>query len=216
MSKLSNIGLYKYAQVKYDKYNTPLMTRRAFQWIYSEARQEWLRLKYKDYEVSEAIRADLRPFNRSFDFPNTSRLNLNSMTPEAEYITAIYADFEFVCNNEMTIYTRDVHPYTKDNGASSLTDPYNQPSNEFPFYMDENDGQPYIQVLSDTLPVVTTITYLKRPDNYNLLSDPDGFVEEEYTQQLEILDLAVRSIELTIENFGKFQASREELQTNGS
>ena len=215
MSKLSNIDLYKYAQGKYDKYNTPYVTRRYFQWVYSQARSEWFRLKYKDYEVSEAVRSDLRPFNRSKDFLNTSRINLNEVTPGEKFITTVYADFEFSCNGSDTVYTRQVKPLSKDEAATKMTDPFNQPNNEFPFYTDENDGQPYLQILSETAPIVTTVGYLKEPDDYKLLDDPNGFTEENESSQYEILDLAVRSVELTVENFSKFQSMREKIMTNG-
>lgn len=216
MSKLTNDALYRYAQVKYDKYNTPHFTRRAFQWIYSEARREWLRLKYKDYETVEAIRSDLRPFNRSFDFSNTRRLDLSTIQPPLEYITAVYADFNFECNGKTTPYTFAVRPFTKDNAAVSMTDPFNQPDDEFPVYLDRNEnGISFLEVLSLTVPITATVEYLKSPDDFNLVLNPSGFTEEGETQQYEILDIAVKKVELSIENFAKFQAMREEIQTNG-
>lgn len=216
MSKLSNVELYKYAQVKYDKYASPHMTRRAFQWMYSEARKEWLKAKYKDYEVVESVRADLRPFNRDQDFANTKKINLSAIgSNKVEFITAVWGDFEFQCNGKNTIYTSAIKPVSIDQAAELMRDPFNQPDDEFPIYLDRNDGQPYIEILSTTTPQVVTVHYIKKPEDYGLLTNPDGLTEEEETQQYEILDISVKKVELSIENFGKFQGMREEIQGNG-
>lgn len=215
MGKLTNLELYKYAQEKYDKYNSPHIRHRAFQWMYSEARKEWLRQKLKDYETVEQVRMDLLPFNREKDFLNTKRINLNQVAPDKiEQRTGVWADFEFECNGEVKIYTFPVQPLTKDVAAVLMTDPFNQPSDEFPYYLDKNDGQPYLEILSTTTPQVVTLSYIKAPKDYDLINDPNGYTEEEETQQYEILDISVKKAELSIENFAKFQGMREEIQTN--
>lgn len=216
MSKLNNLDLYNYAQEKYDKYNSPYMTERAFQWMYSEARKEWLKDKLKQYETVEQVRMDLAPFNREKDFIATNRINLSGTAPDkVEFKVALWANFEFECNGEITVYTVPVQPVSKDQVANLLRDPFNQPTDEFPIYIEKNDGQPYLEILSTSIPQVATLSFVKAPKDFNLVSDPQGFTEEEEMQQYEILDISVKKAELTIENFGKFQGMREEIQSNG-
>lgn len=216
MAKLSNLELYKYAQVKWDKSNSPHETPANFKRRYEEARLEWMKLKFKDFEVTEAVRSDLWPFIREKDFGSTKIVRFNDVAPDRLlYKTAVRGDYTFACNGKQNTYTLPIVPRTMDNMNAIGRDPFNQPDDTEPMYVERNDGTgPYLEIQSTTLAQNVTMHYIKAPDPFGLIANPNGFTEEEEMQQYEILDIAIKKYELSIENFGRFQGMTQEIQSS--
>ncbi|MCE7039242.1 hypothetical protein [Dyadobacter sp. CY312] len=216
MAKLTNLELYKYAQVKWDKSNSPHETPPDFKRRYEEARLEWMKLKFKDFEVTESVRSDLWPFIREKDFGSTKIVRFKDVAPDRLlYKTAVHGDYTFACNGKQTTYTLPIVPRTIDNMNAIGQDPWNQPDDTEPMYVEGNDGSgAYLEVHSTTVPQNLTVHYLKAPEPFGLLTDRNGFTEEEETQQYEIIDIAVKKYELSIENYGRFQGMAQEIQTS--
>ena len=216
MAKKTNIELYKHAQVKWDKANQPHQNASDFQKRYQEARLEWMKLKWKDFETTEAARNDLRPFIREKDFGNVRVVNFSEI-PNKMFITAVHGNFSFSCNGKTTTYTLPIVPRSIDNFNGSTTDPFNQPDDTEPVYIERNIGSgTYIEVQSTTVPQALTVHYIKEPNPFSLVSSPNGTTEEEEAQQYEIVDIAIRKYELSNENYQRFQAMGQEISQSGT
>ena len=215
--KLTNIEIYKYAQVLWDKSNSPHEPPLNFKRRYEDARMEWIKLKFKDFEVSELVRSDLWPFIREKGFGSTKILRFNDVAPDKLlYKTAVHGDYSFSCNGRTNTYTLPIVARTIDNMNAIGQDPFNQPDDTEPMYIESNnitDG-PHLQIQSTTVPANVVLHYIKYPEPY-LISTQGGFTEEEEMQQYEIIQLAVRSYELSIENPLRFQGMGQEIQQRG-
>jgi len=215
MAKLTNLEIFRYASEKLDKSNSPDIQKLAFVWMYEESRLEWLRLKVKDFEVTELQRSDARAFIRDKDFGDVRQVNITDDLNIA-FVLGVWADFDFQCGAQITTYTRPIVPFTVDEGIESLSDPFNQPDDEFPRYIERrNDAGLYFDILSTNTPKGVSVYYVKKPKPYALLTEPNGFTEEDQAQQYDIIDMVVMKYSLSIEDYNKWQATGQEVQNNG-
>ncbi|MGG7664069.1 hypothetical protein [Dyadobacter sp. BHUBP1] len=191
------------------------MPKQAFMWFYSQARLEWLRLKAKDFEMTALQRSDLLPFVRDVDFGDTRKVYLEESL-RIELVLGVWADFVFECNGKSTLYTSAIKPLTIDEAAEAMRDPFNQPDDEFPAYVQRNDGKPYLDILSTSVPQGVSVHFIMKPIDYDLLGNPGGYTQEDEAQQHQIVDLAVAKYQLSIENLNQYQGSRLEIHNSGS
>lgn len=215
MAKKTNKGIYVAAQEKWDKANSPHMTEFAFQLLYQESRLEWMKLKVKDFEVTEQVRVDLFPFVRKKVLGKTDKILLTAVAPDRIFhrtkLTGVYT---FECNGKQNKRILDIVPRAVDSNISN--DPYNQPDDTEPAYYDDNDGAgTYIQILSTSIPEEVTLRYIKYPNPFDLLDQPDGLTEEEEAQQNEIIDIAVAKYLGRTRDFQGMQAQENEIQNRG-
>jgi hypothetical protein len=215
MAKKTNLGIYKAAQVKWDKARRPHQSAADFQLRYEESRLEWMKLKIKDFEVSELVRADLWPFIRRKDFGDTNRIYINGVSPDRIFArTRLSGDYDFECNGKVTRRTLPIVPRSVD--SDIFQDPYNQPIDTDPIYQDKNDGTgTFMEILSPSVPKNVVLEYIKYPEPYLLTTNPDGFTEEDEVQQNEITDIAVQKYLASIGNYQAMQAQQLETQTSG-
>ena len=215
MARLTNSQVYKYFQGKVDKANAPYIPPAQMALMYTESRLEWLRLKSKDFEVTTLQRSDLRPFIKEQDFGSVLTVSIPNDS-EILYTMGVWANFEFECKGVTRISTRPIRPLTIDEAAEIMMDPFNQPNDEFPAYVERSDNNvPYLDILCSSAPVEGTVFFIKSPKPFELLTDPNGYTDESETAQFEIIDIAVKKAELEIENLNKFQGMREEISNNG-
>lgn len=213
--KLTNREIYRYAQELWDKANNPHDTPFAFRLRYEDARLVWLRLKAKDFEVTEMVRKDLRPFIREQKFASTREVQLTDNL-KIFRITALLGDFTFECSGKRTVRTLPIKPRQIDAVGASLTDAWNVPDDTEPIYFERwLNGGNILEILSTSTPENVTLHWIKEPDRYNLDSDPDGYTEEEREQQMEIVQIALKDYELGIENYNRFQGRTQQLASSG-
>lgn len=215
MAKKTNKGIYKAAQVKWDKANRPHQSEPDFVLRYEEARLEWMKLKVKDFEVTEFARVDLLPFIRSKNFGSTNRISSGAVAPDRIFArTSLTGVFNFECNGKVTPRTLKITPRSQD--TDDETDPFNQPIDTDPMYEDDNEGAgEFIQILSQSIPSNVILKYIKYPEPYNLRNAPDGTTEEDELQQNEIIDLAVEKYFASTRDFQAVQAQSLETQSKG-
>lgn len=215
MAKKTNLEIYNAAAVKWDKARRPDQSRTDFKLRYEEARLEWLKLKMKDFEVTEFTRMDLLPFLRQKDFGTTNRVYLRAVLPDIIFArTQLTGVYKFECNGKITPRTLPIIPRRVD--SDIFQDPFNQPIDTDPVYYDSSDatGQ-YIQILSTSVPEDVTLRYVKHPAVYDLILNPNGYTEEGEAQQNEIIDIAVQMYLQSIRDFETMQAQQLELQSKG-
>ena len=216
MPKKSNEQLYDEFLTHADVANNPYRTPYQFQTVYQNSRLKWFKLKYKDFERTEAVRADLRPFIRSKEFGKGNIIPIAASEIKLEYITAVNGIWTFQCNGKNTERQLPIVPKPIDVANAMVVDPFRQPDDTEPIYIERNEGEGfYLQILSANWPSKVFVHYLKEPEPFNLLDDPGGFTEEEEMQQNEILDMALGRHELITENMNRYQALQNEIQSKG-
>lgn len=213
--RLTNREIYQYAQELWDKANNPHDTPAAFRRRYEDARLTWLRLKAKDFEVTEMNREDLRPFIREQNFASTREVILDESL-KIFRITALLGDFTFECSGKRTVRTLPIKPRSIDAIGASLTDAWNIPDDTEPAYYERwRNGGNVLEILSTSTPDNVVLHWIKEPDRYNLDTDQGGFTEEGREQQQEIILMAVKGYELQIENYQRFQGTAQQIQSAG-
>ena len=203
--RLTNLELYKYAQEKYDKANTPNVSQRNFVLFYTEARSDWLALIDKDYELTEKRRSDFR----GFILPQTFSGDTKVLGDEVLYIKAMLTSFATSCDSVPKV---PVQPRSWDEVTESLRNPFTCPNDEEPVYV-EYDNK--VEIYSTTVPTLTKFIYVKRPKAFDLIGDPGGFTDENREQQEMILDIAVAKIKLKFsQQFGYEAIKNAEIPMN--
>lgn len=186
--RLTNEELYRYAKVKVDKSNTPRLSRADFKLFYEEARNEWLALADKDFELTEKRRSDSRGFLLDLDFAGDKYTFID----EILFVKAVYTEFTNTCDS-VNKYNLPVPPRTWDEAMASLMNPFQCPTDQAPIYVEVNGG---LEIFSKTMPTKTTIVYIRRPTPFDIIGAPGGFTIENREQQELILDIAIAKIKL--------------------
>lgn len=213
MAKKTNLELYEQALIYLDTSNNPDVSAEEFQVLYQNARLRWIKLKYKDFERNEFVRADLRPFIREHNFGTSRILNYSALPEKKLYITAVLGVFDFACKGKTTSRTLPIIPKPIDIASALLSDPLQQPNDTDPIYIEQYNGtSTYGQILSTNVPRNVVIQYIKEPNDFSLIDTPNGFTEEEEMQQNEILDIALGRKEIIDEDYQRYQAIQNELQ----
>jgi hypothetical protein len=202
--RLTNLEIYKSAQEKYDKANNPHITQKNFVYIYEEARNEWLALADKDFEITEKRRSDFRGFISRETFQSSQKIQIND---KVLYLKAVSAFFDFNCNGIIKELEVSVPSRSWDEITPILRNPFYCPTNEEPVYVEySNQIGPLIEIYSTSIPKRVDITYIKRPLPYALLTNPSGTTEENREQQEYILDLCIAKIKLKFNQQFGYQA----------
>lgn len=216
--KLTNRELYNYARGKHDDSNNDFWKPAMFVRNYEEARLEYIRLKLPDFERNEAIRRDLAPFvAEPHNFGSTNRIALGALLNPYLAVVTLHGEWGFSCNNRVTKRTLPIPPKPIEKAIVNLLDFTEQPEDTDPWYIEEKQGDlMFLRVLSRNVPDNLTLHYIKQPEPFALISDPNGYTQEDYTQQLEILDIALKKREISAENYNKAQAVASEIAGNGT
>ena len=191
--RLTNLEIYKSAQEKWDKSSNPHVSQTDFQRIYTEARNEWLALTDKDFEVTEKRRSDFR----GFVFKSTFSGDKYSIPEEVLYIKSVASTFSFSCDGVTQQIKVPVDPRSWDEINEALRNPLQCPTDEEPNYVEYSEGSLNIlEIYSKTAPTVTEVVFVKRPTNYDLISNPGGTTIENREQQENIIDIAVAKVKM--------------------
>ena len=203
--RLTNLELYKYAQAKYDKANSPHVTMPEFKLFYEEARSEWLNLIDKDFELTEKRRSDFRGFILGLDFAGDTKV----LPDDVLFIKAVISTFASSCSSVPKV---PVPPRSWDEITESLRNPFTCPTDEEPVYVEYDDK---IEIYSTTVPTATKVIYVKRPKVFDLTTNPGGFTDENRGQQEMILDIALAKIKLKFsQQFGYQAIKNSEIPMN--
>ena len=127
-----------------------------------DAYLEFIKEKVAFIEQTERITDDLMPVIRSHVFGSASTLQLSGVP--SYYLTALLrGKFRNVCHpNPNAVMYRVIRH--KPIASLSSTDPFEKPTNEFPYYYAYNTGAGNVFVVeSDSAPLETTLYYVITP-----------------------------------------------------
>lgn len=135
----------------------------------------------------EPLRARIAPLIQEKQIEGKSIISPQALAGSMK-ILSILADFEFECRGDIKLYTRPVVPLSFDAIGVSLDDPFIQPNDHFPAYVERPTplGRS-IEIKSENEPKKIYFWYIKYPDPIDIVNDPNGFIELDALAQEEII-----------------------------
>ena len=201
MVKLTNREVYDSIMLKLDKFGSPYFTEDWVSIIFNESYIEFVNLAAKEFEQSSKRRADLVNLVKKYSVPAASVIPYNLLSPDPYLLLMVISEFAFTCKTTTSNYKRRVKPITFDSFGVISDDPFNAPTDQFPAYVEYAGANgKEIHVLSKNTPIITEVTYIKSPNRIDISGNPNGVIEMDYPQQIEIIDIAVRKLLQTVES----------------
>lgn len=175
-----------------DKHNLPWFEPEEKDIFLEFAQNEFVKVRYKEFEVNEKRREDLR--------------TLITLSSGSGFSVPVPADMLFVLSlrgvfdvTECGVTSQRktyIRPIQHDDINKIEHDPFNSPTNEDPAYVSEADG---FSIRSETLPKSWTLTYLKTPIVVNGTLNPGSSFDLPLHTHEEIVNIAVRKMLGSIE-----------------
>jgi len=209
--KLTNRQLYDYGRAEHDDSNGEFWKPALFVRNYEAARLKWIGKRLPLAETSEQLFRDLECFMAEpHNFGNTNRVALQALIHPYLGKTAVHGEWSFACNGRTTNRTLPIPPRRIEVLIPALLDYTEQPEDTDPVYIEEKEGDlMFLRILSRNVPSNLTVHYVTEPKPFRLIEEPNGYTQEGYTQQLQILSLAMFGREITVENYNKAQAEMQ-------
>lgn len=216
--KLTNRQLYDYARSEHDDTNGEFWKPAVFVRNYEAARLRWIAKRLPLAESDEQMFRDLEVFMAEpHNFGSTNRVALQALIYPYLGKTAVHGEWNFVCNGRTTPRTLPIPPRRIEVLIPALTDFTEQPEDTDPVYIEEREGEfMYLRILSRNVPSNLTVHYVTEPKPFRLIEEPSGFTQEGYSQQLQIVSLAMFGREITVENYNKAQAEMQKTALVGA
>lgn len=205
---MTNIEIYDYIMDKLDKSDSPYFTPEQVSRVFNESYLEWIENTANSFELTEKRRKDLIELTRIRNYGNSKLLDLTVFNSDILRVMAVHGDYSYDCKGQVNTYTRPIKPITWDSFATFGEDPYNQPNDHFPGYVEYSDsnGKPYIRIESTSTPSNVQVVYIKQPVKMDAENSPNASIEIKDTQTLEVIDICLSKLKLNIEDFNSVQA----------
>lgn len=201
MTKLTNKEVYDSIMLKLDKFGSPYFTEDWVSIVFNESYVEFVNLAFREFEQSPKRRADLVNLVKKGSVSATSVIPYNLLSPEPYLLLMVISEFSFTCKTTTNNYKRRVKPVTFDSLGVISDDPFNNPTDQFPAYVEYSGANgKEIHILSKNTPLTTEVTYIKSPNKINIRGNPLGVTEVDYPQQIEIIDIAIRKLLQVVES----------------
>lgn len=177
-----------------DKSDSPWFNPEQKDFYLNLAQEEFVETRYREFEVNEKRREELISLIRRSTFSNTSIITLSDIT-DFYYVLSLSA----IINDCGDLINKEVVPIQFDDYVRAQQDPFHKSDNEFPGYLQLNDGaKNIIEVKSEDVPESLTMVWLKIPIKVNI-TIPTNCELPSITHK-EIVDIAVRRMMATTEN----------------
>lgn len=210
---MTALEMHDLADLLIDKANAPWFNADEKTRFINLAIFEFAKTRYRAFELNEKRRSDLLPLVRTVTYSNTSKINLNSISPKFMFALNLSGDFDdATCG---AIKNTAVKPIQLDDYINIQGDPFNKPTDSSPIYIQRNDGtNDLIEIISETTPSKLELNYLKYPteifvDTGNPFNNINSDLPD-YTHE-EIVNLAVRKMLQNIES-GLYQSQINEIE----
>ena len=212
--KLTNQQFYDYVIEKLDKSGSPYFEELVVNQFANEAYLEWIRKTAYDAELTEARRGDLAELTKRKVLGTTKKFTLD-FTPVPKYILALNGDYDFECNGIVTTRTRPITPINFDQYSKAQDNPDLSSNDAFPDYIRYAENSvSTIEIISNSTPKNVEMFYIKEPVLFDIVGNPDGFVEIGMEQQYQVLDMVVAKLEANVHDFNSNQVANQEIQLN--
>lgn len=214
--KLTNIQVVEYIKLKHDIAGSPEFDEKEISDLFNESYLEWIDERLRAGESSERNVSLLSRLVRKKDYGSTRRLRLSLIDPAPLRIWTVLSNFNYECKGVVSKYTRPVTPKEWDKIGVTMDNPFERPDDWFPYYTQVSEGgEPIIDIYSTTVPLESEITYVKTPEPFDAVNDPDGLTEVGLTAQYQIADIVLQKMSVIVQDAFRTQAvSQTEVAKN--
>ena len=195
---------HEYIDVLLDKHDLPWFETEEKDIFLNMSQQEFVNTRYKEFEINEKRREDIRTLI------TTSTGTGASVAVPADMLYVLSLKGTFAIEECGQTIQRELHirPMQHDDINKILNDPFNSPTNSDPSYVTEASS---FSIKSTDAPSAWELVYLKAPDTVDATNNPTGtFSTPEYTH-VEIVNLAVRKMMMSIEQ-DNYQLQMNEIE----
>lgn len=213
--------IYNLTQSLLDKSGSPYFGEDAVSDFINLAINDFIETTYENFEKNQEFRLRLQSLYVPFTIFNKREILLK--TPELSnfrYLTHISAKFDKVdCDGNNVEIEVNVRPAPMDSIDVIKKDPFNKPTDEDPiyYYSANTSLEKVLYVLSTTIPKEVNGVYIKNPTKVDILANPNTQFQFDDKLALEICQLAVKKMEVNIENYNRAQFEAAEIrQSSGS
>tara|TARA_R110000751_G_scaffold169807_2_gene276443 strand:- start:291 stop:905 length:615 start_codon:yes stop_codon:yes gene_type:complete len=153
---------------------------------------EFVKNRYREFEINEKRREDIRPLIRIIQGAGASV----PVPSDMMFALSLKGSFIVVdCGNE-SLRSLNIRPMQHDDINKVIDDPFNKPVNADPAYV---TTQTTFDIRSESAPTEWELVYLKMPISVDGSTNPNNtFETPEYTHE-EIVNLSVRKMLMSIE-----------------
>jgi hypothetical protein len=156
------------------------------------AQQEFVNTRYKEFEINEKRREDLRTLITTSTGTGASV----SVPADMLFVLSLKGMFNIQDCGKTVNREYSIRPMQHDDINKILNDPFNKPLNSDPSYVTTANE---FSIKSETAPNSWELVYLKSPDVVDGTNNPaTSFVTPNYTHN-EIVNIAVRKMLASIE-----------------
>lgn len=217
MQPFTNKESFDYLIEKMDKYGSPYFEEETVTKVLNESYAEWLKDKVKMVEADEDARANLSVLTLKKTIPTLSSKKIPlSFSPALEYILSVSGTYTYECLGTSTKRERPIKPLLLDELSKSKDNPDLAPDDYFPGYVRYFDGtNVVIDIVSESTPSNVEIFYIKQPVLFDIVNRPNDRIEVGLGQQHEIIDIAIRKLSITDNNYQSANAITSEINSNG-
>lgn len=189
-----------------DKADAPWFNPTEKDFFLNMAIMEYVKNKYRAFEVDEKVREDLLTLVLSYSIAGAT-INLD-VVPNFLFALRVAMDVNSPCGNLTDV---PVTPMRHDAFIESKRDPFNKPADKYPQYTQQTTGGVRtLSVSSDTVPTLLKMVYLATPATVSI-TVPTNCNLPVHTHD-EIVNLAVRKMLGTIEAFQNYQVQTNEIK----
>lgn len=147
------------------------------------------------FGVNQANTINLTYLLRPFTFTGQNEITVTQAgtdLPDYRDLATMKAVFNYTdCNGVAQTREVNVEPLPLGSKDVSLTDPFNKPTNQFPYYTQEHNGtNPIIKIFSTTTPVSVSGSYFKKLQVIDGAGSPNTDFEAQDYVARQVIDLA--------------------------
>lgn len=189
---MTNAEAHERVDVLLDKHETGWFEPEEKDIYLNLAYGEFVKDRYKEFEVNEKRREDIRPLIK---VATGAGATINAPS-DMMFVLSLKGTFVITdCGTSQNV-ERYIKPTQHDDINKTKSDPFNKAENKFPLYVTSSTG---FEVHSDTAPLDYTLTYIKDPVPFDGTNNPNGVIELPAYAHEEIVNLAVRKILFILE-----------------
>lgn len=180
-----------------DKHDLPWFEAEEKDIFLNFAVSEFVKTRYKDFELDERGRQDIRTLiNTVTGSGATVILPNGSPDPNLWFVLSLKGDFDVNDAGVQKRVTKAIRPIQHDDINKISDDPFNKPANDDPSYLTYATT---LQIESETAPTSWTLVYIKQPNSVDGTNNPNtSFNLPEHTHE-EIVNIAARKMLFSIE-----------------
>lgn len=207
MKKLTNIEVYEYVMLLNDKSRGVDFDEKEVSDLLNAAYIEWVDSLVRKGEVNDRNKTLLDQLVYKRDYGSVKKIRLSLLPGVSFRVWNVLCNYEFECKGIKSTLTRPVVPKTHDQIGVAMSNPFESPTDWWPFYTRYSEGgAPVLEIHSDNLPKEVEVTYVKMPETFDAVNNPDGFMEVSIDAQYQVCDLLLAKMLINTENYNAAQA----------